>query len=167
MNSNFHIVQGKAYWAKILGEAQTNSFGEKQWEMDLALTPETKAAVLALGVSKDRIKEKEGVGEFITFKRRAVRKDGTPAAPISVVDNEVNPWDTKTLIGNGSLVNVRFALNNRKNPRTGKDMLVPSVVGVQVVELVPYQSTSGFKPVNAAKKSTRSVEETWGEAEVA
>jgi hypothetical protein len=49
----------------------------------------------------------------------------------------VKPWDGKTKIGNGSKVNVKFVINDV--PYGGKVWKKPGILGVQVVDLVPYE----------------------------
>ena len=68
---------------------------------------------------------------------------------------------TGTLIGNGSIVNVKF--NEWLNPATDKHVLYLN--GVQVVHLVPYDRGDGFEVIEGGFKgepmmtSTVTVEE--------
>lgn len=80
-----------------------------------------------------KIKDK-GNGAYITFKRKELKKDGSPNQPIRVVDSSGNNWNPKTKIGNGSTVNVNFALNEYKP----KDFNA-NILSLQVWDLVVYE----------------------------
>lgn len=88
-----------------------------------------------------KVKNK-GDGSFIQFKRKALKKDQAtgqmvPAKPIEIVDKNRNPWDGKTLIGNDSVLNVNFVVN--ETTYNNKKFLKPGIIKVQVVELVEYE----------------------------
>ena len=113
------LIQGKAYWFRAQGQPHPG-FDKSdpkaaEWSFDLALTPETKAELIANGI-KSAIKNKnDDRGDFITFKRRAYRKDGTPAKPIRVVDHHNALWDGRP-VGNGSTINVSYTVNEIPRP---------------------------------------------------
>ena len=65
----------------------------------------TKKSAVAEGLS---IKNKgDDRGDFVTIKRKAKRKDGSPNKAPDIMDNMKRPLQN-TLIGNGSTVNVLF-----------------------------------------------------------
>lgn len=148
-----YMLTGKGYWMKVIGPARENNFGESKWEFDVVITPETKKELLKLGWPKTKIKS-DPRGDFVQFDRPGIKRDGEASKPFSVLDQYGEPWDGKTLIGNGSDIQVKYTLNERDYK--GKKFLKPGALEICVTELVPYTGGSkGFqfkaKPAVAAK----------------
>lgn len=136
-------IRGNAYWAKILGEPSWN-YGKdaKEWKMDVTLDAKAQKALKDAGVA-DRIKDKDDErGKFLTLKQRELRADGTPNQPIRVVDNNNTPWDQKTLIGNGTPVDVKIEVRDYGK---GKKHGV-YIRAVRVLDLKPYVAEE-FAPI--------------------
>lgn len=138
------ILQGSAYWAKIVGDPQPGyDKTQKEWSMDLGNLTEKNIATLKEAGLGHKVKNKgDDRGDFIQFKRKALKKDQAtgamvPSKPIEIVDKDKNPWDGKTKIGNGSTVNVKFLVN--ETTYNGKKFLKPGIIGVQVVKHVPWE----------------------------
>lgn len=149
------LIQGKARWAKIVGKPQPGyDKTQLEWSMDVYIDEAAKEAMTAEGVAGS-IKNK-GDGDYVSFKRRAIKRDGNPAQPIRVVDHHGNDWDNR-LIGNGSTVNVKFAIN--ETTYNGKMTLRPSIIAVQVWDLVEFEKGESFP----TRESTPS--ESWSEVE--
>lgn len=136
------MIRGKARWAKILG-APVNGYKSKleknkEWTFDLEIDEETQAVLTEQGFG-DRLKTKDGAVTF-KFKRKAYKADGTASKPIKVVDAAGNDWDPEKLIGNGSILNVKY------NVRAWQDGEGQSadVLAVQVWEYVPYEGGEQF-----------------------
>lgn len=129
------VIQGKAWYPKVLGAPAWGYKNQyKEWSTDVTLDEKTKARLLEAGMSAGVVKNKgDDRGDFITFKRRETRKDGTPGKPIEVVDKKGAPWNQKTLIGNGSVVNAKIILNEQNGETK------PGLLKMQVVELVEYE----------------------------
>lgn len=128
------LISGKAKWAKIVGEpvwGYKNQF--KEWSIDVYVDDETAAKLEVEGL-KDRIKDK-GDGPYITFKRKEFKQDGTPNKPIRIVDHRGQDWDDRR-IGNGSTVNVNFAINEYKKGERSANIL-----SLQVWDLVSYNGS--------------------------
>jgi hypothetical protein len=126
------LIQGKAKWAKITGKPHPgyeNKFNE--WSIDVYVDDATVERLKAEGLG-DKIKDK-GNGEYITFKRKELKKDGTPNQPIRVVDHRGEAWGNQK-IGNGSTVNVNFAINEFKPKQFNANIL-----SLQVWDLVAYE----------------------------
>lgn len=138
------IIQGTAYWAKIVGDPQPGyDKTQKEWSIDVGnLDDETVQKLKAEGIG-NKVKNKgDDRGNFISFKRKALKKDQAtgqmvPSKPIKIVDAQKREWDGKTLIGNGSTVNVSFVINDV--PYNGKNFRKPGIIAVQVVKLVDYE----------------------------
>jgi len=131
------VIRGKAFWAKVLGQPGWGYKKQhKEWSTDVAITPKDKERLLAEGMGKQYIKNKDDErGDFLTFRRRELKRDGTPGKPISVFDKRGQPWPQETLIGNGSAVNIKIALNGVD----GQKELKPGLIKMQVVELVEFE----------------------------
>lgn len=151
------IISGHIYWAKILGNPQTTKFNPQgEWSFDFVPDDKGKKTLLDRGMNKEYFKTKENddKGEFLQFKRNAVKKDQSPGKPYTVVDSQNNPWDQTEMIGNGSKVNLKVALNEAMYQ--GKKRLKPSVVSIQVWDHVPY--TGGGFPTKDVEDVTNGEE---------
>lgn len=131
------VIKGKAYWAKVLGAPGWGYKKQhKEWSVDVSIDAKDKERLLAAGMGKQYIKNKDDDrGDFITFRRRELKRDGSPGKPIAVFDRRGKPWDEKTLIGNGSTVNIKIVLNEIDGQKETK----PGLIKMQVVELVEYE----------------------------
>lgn len=137
------LIRGKAKWAKILGEPHwgfENKF--KEWSIDVYLDEATVARLKAEGLGP-KIKNK-GNGEYITFKRKELKQDGTPNQPIRVVDHRGENWDGRK-IGNNSVVNVNFAVNEY-----GKGQKSANILSLQVWDHVPFDNEFPVREDNEA-----------------
>ena len=126
------LIRGKAKWAKIIGEpawGYENAF--KEWSIDVYLDEATVERLKNEGLG-EKIKDK-GDGPFIKFSRKEFKQDGSPNQPIRIVDAKGQPWNGSK-IGNGSVVNVNFAINEYK-----KGKFSANILSLQVWEHVPYE----------------------------
>lgn len=135
------VIRGKTSYAKILGDPVLNySKDGKEWKMDLVIDKDTVKEFNAAGIS-DRVKSKpeylEGK-EYVTFKQAEFQRSGKPNDPIRVVDILGDPWDQKTLLGNGSDVEVSFVVQDH-GPGKKKGMYIRQV---RVLKLVPYDGAA-------------------------
>lgn len=148
------IFSGYAQYAKILGQAPWGYQNQyREWSIDVTLTPDVKTKLLAEGLDPKKVKEsKDGTYEFIKFRRREIKKDGSAGTAFRVVGPDAQPWDDKVLIGNGSKVNVKYVINTRPDGSKSVDALA-----FQVTEHVPYEGKGDFEPVEGQDK----IEEKW------
>lgn len=126
------LIRGKAKWAKVLGApvwGYENTF--KEWTVDVYIDEATSEKLKNEGL-KDVIKNK-GDGDYIVFRRKELKQDGSPNKPIRVVDAKGNTWNQDVRIGNGSTVNVNFAPNEYK-----KGKFSVNILALQVWDHVPY-----------------------------
>lgn len=127
------LLQGKAKWVKVLGEPGWGyQNAHKEWSLDVYVDADTLERLIAEGLSP-KIKDK-GNGPYLTFKRRETKQDGTPNQPIRVVDHHGELWNPKVSIGNGSTVNINFAVNEY-----GKNQKSANILSMQVWDLVKYE----------------------------
>lgn len=138
------IIQGVARWAKIVGEPQLdyNKTG-KEWSFDLELDDKAIQTLKDNGCGPAYIRFKEGRAPFVKFVRKSVNRDGSPAKPFTIVDVKKNDWDGKTLIGNGSVLNVKIGLNDVE-VGVNKGQKKPSAIAIQVWKLEPYEGGEQF-----------------------
>lgn len=132
------LIQGKAKWSKVTGAPSWGYKDQyKEWSIDVYLNEETAQKLKDEGLGA-KLKDK-GNGTYITFKRKELKADGSPNQPIRVVDHRGQPWDQKVKIGNDSVVNVNFAINEY-----GKGEKSANILSMQVWELVEYGGGDGF-----------------------
>lgn len=146
------LIRGKAKWCKLVGEpawGYENAF--KEWSTDVYVDEETVQRLTNEGLEAN-IKDK-GNGQYISFKRKELKADGSPNNPVRIVDHKGEPWNGAK-IGNGSVVNVNFAINEYK---PGKKAV--NILSLQVWDHVKYEV--GEFPVDTDRK-----EDDWA-AEVA
>jgi len=74
-------------------------------------------------------------GDFVKIKRKVNKKDGSIRPSPVIKDSQNNTWDGN-LVGNGSLVNVKFTTYDWTY--AGKSGVASDLMGVQVVDLVPF-----------------------------
>ncbi len=143
------MLQGKAYWAKVVG-APVKGYAPtdpKEWTFDVALDDATVARLKAEGAAKyikqPKNNNDHGGQSYLRFKRRERTADGSEGKPYRIVDHAGKPWDGKTLIGNGSTINVKYALNEQTTgPNRGS--MKPTAFAIQVVKLVDYEGGESF-----------------------
>jgi len=144
---DIHYVRGIAHWAKVIGEPKKDNFSDgRQWSIDVSLDDEGVKLFKELRIG-DRIREpKEGDtrAPFYTFKQAEFRRDGQPNDPITIVDTNNRPWPEGKLIGNGSVVDIKFKFV----PASGAKKAGAYIRAIRVLEHVPYQS-SEFAPLSS------------------
>jgi len=148
------------YWAKLNPEKPVSPFGTEQWELTVQVDKKRSSEVESFGKVKPGF---ENNTVAINLKKKAQKKDGSPAAPVRVVDAAKNPIDPKT-IGNGSKGNVMLMLKDYEikapNGKVTKSGIAVTLTAVQVTELVKYESkNSNFVDFDDEGSSVESVEE--------
>lgn len=129
-------MQGTAYWAKIVGQpVKAYNAGEFEWSMDFTIDEKNLERAKTEGWSGTIKNKGDDRGDFITFRRKSIKKDGTPSKPINIVDGDRMPWDGRK-IGNGSKVYIQYVVNDRPK---GK---IASLIAVQIIDLVPYEGVN-------------------------
>lgn len=138
-NSEIVYLRGKLHWAKILGNPQPNYLKDaNEWTMDLSLDKDGVAQVKKLQLG-GRVKDKkDDRGQFISFKQRELRKDGSPAKPITVIDSSGKPWDQSEKIGNGTVADVKFEVVDYG---MGPDKMGVYPRAVRILDHVPYEGS--------------------------
>jgi hypothetical protein len=133
------LIRGTSKWAKVTGEPHWGFENKhREWSIDVFLDEETVHRLEVEGLEA-KIKDK-GNGPFITFKRRETKQNGESNSPIRIVDHHGNTLQDKDTaykgpkIGNGSVVNVNFAVNEY-----GKNQKSANILSMQIWDLVPYE----------------------------
>jgi len=124
------IISGTCHYASIV---EPNTTFEPVWSIDVTLDDANKAIVENHGLT---VKNKDDDrGNFVTIKRKVMKKDGSKRPAPSVLDSQNNSWDGK-LVGNGSKVNVKFLPYEWQY--AGKAGTSADLLAVQVTDLVEY-----------------------------
>lgn len=148
------VIRGKTSYAKILGDPVLNySKDGKEWKMDVIIDSATEKEFKAAGIG-DRVRRKDDYldgAPFVTFKQAEFRRYPDPDTglpkrndPIKVTDIIGDPWNQKTLLGNGTDVDVTFAVQDH-GPGKKRGMYLRSV---RVLKLVPYEGGSDAPPID-------------------
>jgi hypothetical protein len=116
----------------------------------LTRTPPTTLEAEGLG---PKLKDKNTGEQYITFKRKELKGDGTPNQPIRIVDHRGNAWDNRK-IGNGSTVNVNFAINEFKPKQ-----FAANILSLQVWDYVSF--TGNEFPIRDADNTKQA--EDWSQ----
>ena len=138
------VISGIAYWAAITNP-NTTFDSDGVWSVDICNLDEKSLATVKNDglILKNKGDER---GDFVTIKRKVMRKDGTERKAPIVKDSQNNMWDDK-LIANGSLVNVK-AIPYEWN-YAGKSGVSADLAAVQVVDFIEYtDSKEDFAPVD-------------------
>lgn len=168
MSDRTFMIRGKAYY--FGREPRTSkAYPDKKPSFQLTLTdiPEKEKESFKANLKKYKVKKTfrddtekgELVGkEHFTFDRVAfLDEDGKVQNYPLVVDKYADEIPRTTLIGNGSDVIVEYRFRPYTS-NTGKEAHTVQLMGVQVVNLVPYSSqTNNFKPL--AKKEDSDLED--------
>lgn len=124
-------------WASVI---EPNTRFEPQWEIVALLDDQQAAELAAEGL---KIKVKDDGQKTYRFKRKTQGRKKTgetydKKAP-RVVDASRDPFSE--LIGNGSLVNIQYAVTEW--PMHGQMVISADLEGVQVIEHVPFKKAGG------------------------
>ena len=139
MNDPIYI-SGKCHYASI---TEPNTKFEPVWSIQIEVDDNNRPVIEAAGLAIN-IKDDER-GDFVTVKRKVLRKDGSQRAAPFVKDSQNNPWNGK-LIANGSTVNVKAIPFDWSY--AGKTGISADLSAVQVVDFIEYtQDDRDFEPV--------------------
>lgn len=142
------VLRGTTMYAKVLGDPILNYNKDgKEWKLDLVpMDPKAvKQELKAYGIA-DRLRTKDGYADnkpFMSFKQKEFKTNGEENKPIEVVDILGKPWPQDKLIGNGSVIDIKFAVVDYGPGK--KHGVYPRKI--RVLELVPYEG-GGFEPIS-------------------
>lgn len=142
-------MQGKIYWAKILGAPRPNySEDGREWTFEFE-PDENGVGLLKEHKLKDRLVDRsdrkgyEDRGEFLRLKRKELDYEGKPNEHIRIVDANNVAWNDKKMIGNGTLADVKLQIVDYGAGK--KKGIYP--IAIRVLEHVPYESND-FAPLD-------------------
>tara|TARA_R100000781_G_scaffold100124_1_gene63669 strand:- start:23 stop:496 length:474 start_codon:yes stop_codon:yes gene_type:complete len=134
MNDPIYIT-GKCHYASI---TEPNTKFEPVWSIQIEVDDNNRSVIETAGLPISN--KGDDRGDFVTIKRKVMRKDGTQRQGPVVKDSQNNNWDGK-LIANGSVVNVKAVPFEWKY--AGKSGVSADLAAVQVVDFIEYTSGSG------------------------
>jgi hypothetical protein len=140
MNDPIYIT-GKCHYASI---TEPNTKFDPVWSIQVEVDDDNRSVIESAGLP---IANKgDDRGDFVTIKRKVLRKDGTQRAAPIVKDSQNNLWNGK-LVANGSKVNVK-AIPYEWN-YAGKSGISADLAAVQIVDFIEYSdSREDFAPVD-------------------
>jgi ABC-type oligopeptide transport system substrate-binding subunit len=131
MNDAIYIT-GKCHYASI---TEPNTKFEPVWSIQVEVNDDNRPIIEKAGLSVAN--KGDDRGDFVTIKRKVLRKDGTQRQGPVVKDSQNNNWDGK-LIANGSTVNVKAVPFEWSY--AGKSGVSADLAAVQVVDFIEYSS---------------------------
>ena len=138
MNDAIYIT-GKCHYASI---TEPNTKFEPVWSIQVEVNDDNRSAIEGAGLNISN--KEDDRGDFVTIKRKVLRKDGTQRQPPIVKDSQNNLWGGK-LIANGSTVNVKAI--PFEWTYAGKSGVSADLAAVQVVDFIEYNEGGDFAPV--------------------
>lgn len=176
MSKNFTMT-GTVYWEKLRGEPQP-SYDEAKNEWSIDITPDARGGDLLkrIGLAGKLRNKDDDRGDFITFRRPELKKDGTANGHVEIVDEAGEPWPEDVLIGNGSQVKVKFGVLDLPAKGKFKAFIKPILYKVTVTKLVEFKpkvkaataAAPGEAPAKKAAASKPAAKDGWqdqGDAE--
>ena len=134
------------YFCKLKKPSAQFDKENPKWEIQIRTSDlEKKKELEALGMKPKLMMDKEdepildeqGKKQYrVNLQKGSVKKDGTAAEAIKVVDGRHQPIDPDT-IGNGSIVNIRLFQRDYKD-NTGKDKVSNTPMAIQVIKHILY-----------------------------
>jgi len=100
MNDPIYI-SGTCYYASI---TEPNTKFEPVWSIQIQVDEDNRSVIEQAGININNKDDERG--DFVTIKRKVLRRDGSQRTPPVVKDSQNNPWNGK-LVANGSKVNVK------------------------------------------------------------
>ena len=131
MNDAIYITC-KCHYASI---TEPNTKFEPVWSIQVEVNDDNRSIIEKAGLSVAN--KGDDRGDFVTIKRKVLRKDGTQRQGPVVKDSQNNNWDGK-LIANGSTVNVKAVPFEWSY--AGKSGVSADLAAVQVVDFIEYSS---------------------------
>lgn len=160
-------VRGSLSYAKVFGEPIYNKFKDaREWKFDVKIDKDTVKELKSQGLGA-KVKQKDEYldgSPYLTFTQAEFRKDkvsGLPTANKSptVIDILEKPWDPESLLGNGTVADVKF-----KAVKYGMGIAPGMYVqSIRVLDHVPYNS-SGFAKIDETDPYYKKVQEAQAEA---
>ena len=139
MNDPIYI-SGKCHYASII---EPNTKFEPFWSIQIEVNDDNRSVIEDAGLTVSNKDDERG--DFVTVKRKVLRKDGSQRAAPLVKDSQNNPWNGK-LIANGSTVNVKAIPFDWSY--AGKTGISADLSAVQVVDFIEYtRDDRDFEPV--------------------
>jgi len=142
--TNAIIKNVELFWVKCNPSKPVAPFGEEQWEVQLRFPKKRVAEMEQYG----KVKETDTKGVFqLNLKKKAIKKDGSPAQPIKVVGATAGSVVDPTIIGNGSTGNVKVMLKDYQikgpNGKVTKEGTQVTLQAIQVTNLIKYEPKGG------------------------
>lgn len=137
------VITGNAFWTKLSRPVENYNKDGQEWTLDVAIDDKTSKELKGYGLGSKVKNKGDERGDFITFKRSTVKRSGPKKGednkPITLVGPDgKTPWPSSTHIGNGSVVKVKFSLNETINPRTKEKGMRADPLAIQVYEHSEY-----------------------------
>ena len=132
------IRRGKIYYAKVFRDGAENYERDgREWSFDFLVDKATLQEMEKEGVRAKPKNKGDDRGDYYQFRKPILKKDGSPAKPIEVVDKAGAPWDPDVAIGNESVVEIKYLL--KEFEYKDKKGIKRNILAIRVVDHVPYE----------------------------
>jgi hypothetical protein len=130
-------------WFLRCDPARPNNKFDKEnptWEVQIRTTDKTqKKEWEALSLPMKAMVPDEGPPYFrVNLKKSSIKKDGTPAAPVKIVDGDLNEIDPNT-IGNGSVGNIRIFQYDYPKKEGGGTGIATILMAIQITKHIEFE----------------------------
>lgn len=139
-----YIVRNvEIFYPKLDPENPAEAFGDYVWDVQVQFDEDRLDEMQLLG----KVRQLDNGRYALNFKKKAFKKDGSGARPISVVDIHRQPIDPLR-IGNGSVANIKLLLRDYeiRNPqgRVTSKGVARTLQKIQIVDYIPYEPQDDF-----------------------
>ena len=134
MNDAIYIT-GKCHYASV---TEPNTKFEPVWTIQVEVNDDNRSVIESAGLNVSN--KGDDRGDFVTIKRKVMRKDGTSRQGPIVKDSQNNDWDGK-LIANGSTVNVKAI--PFEWTYAGKSGVSADLAAIQIINFIEYAGGDG------------------------
>lgn len=150
---NVIVLRGELYYAKVLGKARPHTGNPKYdkgpyWSVDIIPDAASRSLMKTFGITEKLRDPPQGdkaerTQDFLSLRVLENRPDGETNRPPKVVDAQGRDWNENTLLGNGSVADVKVKIvDYGKGVQKGVYLQA-----IRVLKHIPYESTA-FEPLD-------------------
>lgn len=137
--------RGPSWYAKVFEPVPGYKGKGSFYTIDVGVTDKNKKMADEQGLpiknkdEKQRAKGQPLMGDFVSFKQSATKKNGESAFPPRVVDIHGKDWPNDAKIGNGSIIDVKYQWVDYGDDMDEDKRYGRYLMGVRVLDHVAYE----------------------------
>jgi len=125
-------------YLKVDPAKPVSPFGTLQWEVQIEVSEDRSDEIAEMG----KLRTLDNGNVAVNIKRKALKHDGTPNFPVSLVDAKKKVIEVFNNIGNGSTGNVKVYRN--EYDVAGRQGISTSLSAIQITNLIEYTGSVDF-----------------------